>query len=60
MAAGGADESRLNVGQLDIIRPAIAVAPNAKAVAVILDFVKPFGASGNLGPSHRDTELKRP
>ena len=35
----------------------VAVALDPKAIAVILDFVEPFGASGNLGPGHRDAEL---
>jgi hypothetical protein len=36
----------------------VAAALDPKAVAVIFDFVEPFGASGNLGPGHRDAELK--
>jgi len=38
----------------------VAIALDAQAVAVILDFVEPFGTSGNLGPGYGDAELKRP
>ena len=51
---------RVVVTRVATLAHTVAVALQPEPVSVVFDFVEPFRASGNLGPGHRDAELKRP
>jgi len=58
-AASMTSKPRFHIRQADVIRPSIAVALYAQAIAVVLDFVKPIRSVRNPGSRRWNTELKR-